>query len=240
MRAPDDYGHGWIRDRRAAAFALILAVLGTVITAMGFRIEDGLPPPEAAAPAASPVAVEGTEAPPAPPPTRSAPPSPAGGTRRSEPARGMRRSEPVRLEIPAIKLRAPVTPIGLRRDGTIDVPPLRSDAPAGWYKNAPSPGETGAAVLVGHVDTARDGPAVFYRLRELRRGNPISVRRADGTVADFVVTKVTTHPKDDFPSADVYGPVDGPELRLITCGGVFDRSRGSYRSNVVVFARRAP
>lgn len=216
----------WVRDRRAAAFAVVLAVLGSVTTAMGVRTEDGLPPPEPA-----PALEEGTDPPPPPPPTRATP-------RKTD--SGMRRSAPVRLDIPAIELRTEVTPIGLRRDGTIDVPPLRADSPAGWYKNAPSPGEAGAAVLVGHVDTAREGPAVFFRLRELRRGDAISVRRTDGTVADFVVSRVTTHPKNDFPSEDVYGPVDGPELRLITCGGVFDRSRGSYRSNVVVFARRAP
>ncbi|WP_328469386.1 class F sortase [Actinoplanes sp. NBC_00393] len=223
-----------MRDRRAAAFALLLAVLGTVTTAMGFRIEDGLPPPVAEPeppPAAFASAPLSEAAEPVP-----APPSRAAAVKKDT----MKRSAPVRLDIPAIKLRTPVTAVGLRRDGTIDVPPLRADAPAGWYKNAPSPGESGAAVLVGHVDTAREGPAVFYRLRELRRGDRISVRRTDGTAAEFVVSKVTTHPKNDFPSDDVYGPVDGPELRLITCGGTFDRSQGSYRSNVVVFARRAP
>jgi sortase (surface protein transpeptidase) len=234
--APAGLGRSWVRNRRAAVFALVLAVLGTVVTGMGLRIEDGLPPPVAGPEPpldAAAVIEEGTDPPP-PPPSRAA-------RRPSAKAdAGMRRSVPVRLDIPAIKLRTAVEPIGLRRDGTIDVPPLRADAPAGWYKHAPSPGEPGAAVLVGHVDTAREGPAVFFRLRELRRGDPISVRRTDGTVADFEVTKVTTHPKNDFPSDDVYGPVDGPELRLITCGGTFDRSRGSYRSNVVVFARRVP
>jgi sortase (surface protein transpeptidase) len=225
----------WVRDRRAAAFAVLLAVLGTVTTAMGVRIEDGLPPPVAApepppAPAAAASLSEDTEPVPAPPSLAAA----------TQTKTAMKRSAPVRLDIPSIKLRTPVEPVGLRRDGTIDVPPLRADAPAGWYKHAPSPGEAGAAVLVGHVDTAREGPAVFYRLRELRRGDRISVRRTDGTAAEFVVSRVTTHPKNDFPSDDVYGPVDGPELRLITCGGTFDRSRGSYRSNVVVFARRAP
>ncbi|MEU4624834.1 class F sortase [Actinoplanes sp. NPDC023801] len=206
-----------------AAFALLLAVLGSATLAMGVRAQDGLPPP----PRRTALAVEDGNDLPAPPP------APARA------ANGMRLSVPVALDIPAIKLRTPVTAMGLRRDGTIDVPPLLADAPAGWYRHSPSPGEVGAAVLVGHVDTAREGPAVFYRLRELGPGNTISVRRADGTLTDFVVTRVAMHPKNQFPSDDVYGPVEDPELRLITCGGVFDRSRGSYRNNVVVFARIA-
>jgi hypothetical protein len=227
---PEPDRRTWVRDRRAAAFAVVLAVLGSVTTAMGVRTEDGLPPPPPAPEPSSPLE-EGTNPPP-PPPSRA--------VSRGKTKTGMGYAEPVRLDIPAIELRSAVVPIGLRRDGTIDVPPLRADAPAGWYQHAPSPGQVGAAVLVGHVDTAREGPAVFYRLRELKRGDAIAVRRADKTVAEFVVTRVTTHPKNDFPSDEVYGSVGGPELRLITCGGVFDRSRGSYRSNVVVFARRAP
>jgi sortase (surface protein transpeptidase) len=158
-----------------------------------------------------------------------------GGTPGAAAALG--RSVPVRLEIPAIGLRTPLTELGLARDGTIEVPPLRSGAPAGWYRHSPTPGEPGAAVLVGHVDTAREGPAVFFRLRELRPGDTAEVRRDDGAVARFEVTRIASFPKLEFPTNEVYGAVDQPELRLVTCGGTFDRTKGSYRSNIVVFAR---
>ncbi|MDR6321583.1 sortase (surface protein transpeptidase) [Actinoplanes couchii] len=130
--------------------------------------------------------------------------------------------------------------LGLRDDGTLQVPPLRGDAPAGWYRHSPTPGEVGASVLVGHVDSARDGPAVFFRLREVTVGDRVEVRRKDGSVARFAVTRVAVFAKDDFPSAEVYAAPDHPGLRLITCGGVFDRGEGSYRSNVVVFAEAVP
>lgn len=93
-------------------------------------------------------------------------------------------------------------------------------------------------MIAGHVDSTT-GPAVFYRLRELRLGQPITVTRADGSMVAFAVTEVRQYAKDAFPTADVYGPVPEPELRLITCGGSFDRTRGSYRDNVVVFATLA-
>ncbi|GIE34390.1 class F sortase [Actinoplanes italicus] len=213
-----------IRDRRAAAFAAVLACLGTGTVALGLRTEDGLPPPVPAAVSAA-VSAAPAPSPGSPAPMKGRPPS-----------RGMKASVPVRLQIPAIKVDTEVMTLGLRRDGTLEVPPLRGDAPAGWYRDSPTPGESGASVLAGHVDTARDGPAVFFRLRELRAGDAIAVRRKDGTVARFEVSRVATYPKQDFPSSEVYAPLASPGLRLITCGGVFDRGEGSYRSNVVVYA----
>lgn len=146
-------------------------------------------------------------------------------------------SVPVHLDIPAIKLHTKLTQLGLNEDGTVEVPPLGGDVPAGWYRNSVTPGEVGAAVLVGHVDSARDGPAVFYRLGDLRPGDDITVRRADGTTATFQVETVALFPKNKFPTDLVYDPVPYPGLRLITCGGSFDRKRSSYRSNLVVTAR---
>jgi sortase (surface protein transpeptidase) len=141
---------------------------------------------------------------------------------------------PVWLTIPAIGVRAPIINLGLNRDGTLQVP--GSTTVAGWYTGSPSPGAAGSAVIAGHVDS-RSGPGVFFWLRAVRPGERIYVRRADATLAVFTVTAVQTYAKDAFPTAAVYGPVPDAELRLITCGGTFDYSTGSYLSNVVVFAR---
>ena len=143
---------------------------------------------------------------------------------------------PIALEIPAIGVRTKVISLGLRRDGTIEVPPLGRAAPAGWYRNGPFPGQVGRAVVLGHVDSARDGPAVFYRLRDLTRGARVQVHRADGSTAIFAVTRTDWYGRDAFPAPAVYGPADRPELRLVTCGGTFDRIRHSYRENLVVSA----
>ena len=113
-----------------------------------------------------------------------------------------------------------------------------STAVAGWYTGSPRPGTVGSAIIAGHVDS-RTGPGIFFWLRTLRPGDRIYVGRADGTMAVFTVTRIKKFAKDHFPTAAVYGPVPDAELRLITCGGIFDRSQGRYLSNVVVFARLA-
>jgi hypothetical protein len=143
-------------------------------------------------------------------------------------------ARPVWLSIPVIGVRTSLVDLGLRANGTLQVP--SSTAVAGWYTGSPRPGAVGAAVIAGHVDS-RSGLGIFFWLRELRPGDRIYVGRADGTMAVFTVTAVRKVAKDLFPTAAVYGAVPDPELRLITCGGVFDRSTGSYLSNVVVFAR---
>jgi len=143
-------------------------------------------------------------------------------------------ARPVWLSIPVIGVRASLVDLGLRSNGTLQVP--TSTAVAGWYAGSSRPGTVGAAVIAGHVDS-RSGLGIFFWLRKLRPGDHIYVGRADGTMAVFTVTAVRKVAKDLFPTAAVYGPVPDPELRLITCGGVFDRSLGSYLSNIVVFAR---
>jgi len=127
-----------------------------------------------------------------------------------------------------------VQELGLNPDGTLQVP--TSTTMTGWYTGSPRPGAVGSAIIVGHVDS-RAGPAVFFWLRTMRAGERVYVRRADGTLAVFTVTSVQMYAKDHFPTSTVYGPVPDAELRLITCGGVFDPSLGSYLSNVVVYAR---
>ena len=142
--------------------------------------------------------------------------------------------KPVWLTIPAIGVKAPIINLGLNPNGTLQVP--RTTTVAGWYTGSPRPGAIGSAVIAGHVDS-RAGPGIFFWLKNLRPGDRIYVRRADGTLAVFTVTVVHIYPKSNFPTPLVYGPVPDAELRLITCGGTFDYARGSYLSNVVVYAR---
>ena len=140
---------------------------------------------------------------------------------------------PVRVEIPRIAVASTLERLGRAPDRTVQVP---SDWDvAGWYAAGPRPGDPGSAVILGHVDSKR-GPAVFFRLRQLRRGDAITITRADGSSVRFVVERINQYPKDRFPTDAVYYPTLTPALRLVTCGGQFDASAGHYRSNVIVFA----
>ncbi|SDO06462.1 LPXTG-site transpeptidase (sortase) family protein [Streptomyces sp. cf386] len=150
-------------------------------------------------------------------------------------ARALGRSSPVRLQIPAIDVDTPVIRLGLASDGTVQVPPITADDRAGWYRHSPTPGQVGPSVLLGHVTVGAHGDGVFRHLARLRRGDRIVARREDGSSAEFTVSAVRTVAKADFPTDDVYGNVDRPELRLITCGG--PRDGEEYRDNVIVFAR---
>lgn len=145
------------------------------------------------------------------------------------------RSAPALVAIPSIGAFAPVLPLGLDKDGWIAAPPATDAHLAGWYKDAPSPGERGTAVLVGHVDSA-SGPAVFYRLGALEKGGTIRVTREDGRIAVFEVYGVRVFDKRNFPARKVYGDTGRPELRVLTCGGDYAAGTG-YTGNVVVFAR---
>ena len=140
---------------------------------------------------------------------------------------------PVRLRISAIEVDSALIGLGLLADGTLQVP--ADGSVAGWFTGAPTPGERGPAVIAAHVDW-NHAPGVFFRLRDLEPGDDVSVARADGTTARFVVLGVEQYPKDAFPTERVYGDVDHAGLRLITCGGSFDRAARSYRDNVVVYA----
>ncbi|MGH3194170.1 MAG: class F sortase, partial [Streptosporangiaceae bacterium] len=140
---------------------------------------------------------------------------------------------PVSLTIPIIGVDTKLITLGLNPNGTLQVPSTTSVA--GWYTGGPRPGAIGSAIIVGHVDN-KNGPGVFFRLKQLRRGDKVYVRRADGTLAVFRVTLVQTYLKDHFPTESVYGPTPDAELRLITCGGIFDRAAGHYLSNIIVYA----
>jgi sortase (surface protein transpeptidase) len=142
-------------------------------------------------------------------------------------------ARPVSLTIPVIGVRTALTRLGRTPQGTLQVP--SSTTVAGWYIGSPRPGEIGSAIVAGHIDSTA-GPGVFFRLRLLRPGDLMYVRRADGTLAVFRVYAERMYPKDQFPTERVYGPTPDAELHLITCGGVFDPATGSYLSNVVVYA----
>jgi Sortase domain len=152
------------------------------------------------------------------------------------PIRAWRRlppSPPVRLEIPAIGVSAPLVRLGLDPGGRMQVP--ADFQAAGWFTGAAEPGQLGPAVIAGHVDS-RTGPAVFYRLRDLRPGDLVRVVRADRRVVRFVVESLASFPKPALPADQVFGPTTAPALRLITCAGTFDRRQRSYRDNLLVSA----
>jgi sortase (surface protein transpeptidase) len=140
---------------------------------------------------------------------------------------------PVRVRIPSIGVDSPLLRLGVDDTGAL-LPP-DDFGRAGWFPASPVPGDVGPAVIAGHVDSYV-GPAVFFRLRELAEGDEVLVDRTDGTTIRFTVSATHRYPKDEFPTQDVYGPTPRPELRLITCGGEFDRSARSYLDNVVVTA----
>ncbi|MFD9024854.1 class F sortase [Streptomyces parvulus] len=165
-------------------------------------------------------------------PAATAPTAPA-----ADPPRPLERSVPVGLRIPAIGVDTPVLRLGLAADGTVEVPPVTDDDRAGWYRHSPTPGQTGPSVLLGHVTVGAHGDGVFRHLARLHRGDQIETRLENGTAAGFTVTAVRTVRKAEFPADDVYGDVDRPELRLITCGGPL--TGAEYRDNVIVFARLA-
>jgi len=212
MRRADDQRR-WLGP--AAALGLLTA--GAAMGLAGWRSRAIPPPPE--------------------PPT-SASGSTAGPTRPAvAPVRPLPYSLPVRVGIPAIEVSARVVPLGENPDGTVAVPPLWQAYLTSWFDEGPAPGQRGPAALFGHVDSAFTGPAVFYKLGDLRPGEIVSVTRADHRIAVFSIDKVAMVPKDAFPSRAVYGPTPDPQLRLITCGGPFDDSTRTYLDNVIVFAR---
>ena len=139
--------------------------------------------------------------------------------------------DPLRVRIPAIGVTARLVPLGVNADGTLEVPRFEE---AGWYTGGSRPGDAGPAVIAAHVDST-SGPAVFYRLKELSPGDVVHVDYGGGTVT-FSVRESARFPKSQFPTEQVYGATDAPELRLVTCDGSFDRSTRSYTSNLVVWA----
>ncbi|MFI7523939.1 class F sortase [Micromonospora globbae] len=210
----------------AVAVTSLVAVTGAGMIGAAF-----VGPPTTVPPPQPPAAA-------APTTTGLTPPDGAGGAGGPDSLSrtGLSASDPTSITIDRIGVQARVLALGLQDDGTVEVPPLEQAMDAGWYKLGASPGEIGNAVIMGHVDSAKIGPAVFFRLGELRPGDAITVRRVDRIEATFRVDGVKTYPKDAFPTQLVYGPSDTASLRVITCGGVFDQQKRSYPDNVIVFA----
>ncbi|MFJ6460429.1 class F sortase [Streptomyces sp. NPDC091387] len=177
--------------------------------------------------------------PPAPPsvaaPAAPAPAASSAAPETAAPGPSLPRSVPKRLQIPAIAVDAPFTPLSIGSSGRLDAPPPNDKNLAGWFKDGVTPGERGAAIVAGHVDTTT-GPAVFLQLRFLRPGSTVDITRTDGTVATFKVDTVETFSKAKFPDKRVYADTPDAQLRLITCGGNYDRTVKDYEDNVVVFA----
>lgn len=196
-----------------ARFALVLlfVVGGATITIVALHHGE---------PAIAAVAIPPASASPTNPPEPATPAAPAPAA-------------PVQIRIDAIGASAPIDPLGLNPDGTLQTP--ADFDRAGYYTGRPNPGAVGPAIIVAHVDS-KAGPAVFYRLRDLQPGDEVTVTRADGSEVAFLVDRLERHPKDAFPTDAVYGPTPDATLRLITCDGSFDRSSGHYRDNLIAFA----
>lgn len=195
----------------------LFGILATVLVLVALS-EDPGPPPSPPAPLASASA---------PAPTRTQ--LPAADSRGA--AGGA--STPVSVSIPSIAVASDLVRLGIKEDRTVEVP--EDAGQAGWYERGTSPGQPGSAVILGHVDST-EGPAVFYRLRELDRGAHVLVTLADGTTETFEVTRLETIRNDEFPAQRIYaGTPRRPTLALVTCGGEYDADRGGYQSNVIAY-----
>jgi hypothetical protein len=144
-------------------------------------------------------------------------------------------STPTRVTVPTISAQSDLIGLGREPDGQLSVPPVSRPLQASWWNESPTPGELGPAVILGHVNGGGK-PGIFLNLDKIQAGQEILVDRADGQTAVFTVSRVETVPKDAFPAQRVYGGTPDAQLRLITCGGAFDRNAGSYESNIIVFA----
>ncbi|MGA5821248.1 class F sortase [Kitasatospora sp. NPDC094028] len=212
-----------LRAGMGAAAVGLLLIYNSVDTT-----PDSDPAAAAAAPPAATAAPSGA-APAKPSPASPAAPAAAAG------APVLKRARPTRLRIPQIAVDAPFTELALGPTGQLDAPPPDDKNLVGWYRDGVTPGERGSAVVAGHIDTSK-GPAVFLLLSLLLPGNKVEVSRADGTVAVFSVDSVETFAKNAFPDQKVYGKTPDAQLRLITCGGTYDKKKRDYLDNVVVFA----
>jgi len=227
--------------RYAVVVAAALLVLGIVALTFGLRGSQGPPAPAAAPPAAAATTTPTDRA--TPTTTATAPGSASGTTTTRpspspppEPAFGqiLAGSAPTKIDIASIGLHSTnFVNLSVAADGTLTVPGSADEV--GLYDGGPTPGQLGPAVLGAHVDS-KQGPGIFYRLGSVKPGDQINIGRADGSMTTFTVDRVASYPKDQFPTDLVYhGDFARSELRLVTCGGTFDKVK-HYLDNVIVFA----
>ena len=223
-------GDGRRRSLRASAAAA--ALFPALLLAGGCSTADSDPVSSGPLLAPSPVSTAQVSSLPADPvPSAPAPEATA--------AAPLPASTPATLRIPAIGATSSLIRLGLDDDDALQVPPGKPGSPAGWYEHSPTPGEAGPAVLLGHVNAEGGGPGIFADLRRLRSGDTVEITRQDGSTAVFAVRSGEQYPKDEFPTAKVYGNTAGPELRLITCDG-YDPKTGHFDDNYVVYAAMVP
>ncbi|MFG2626942.1 class F sortase [Streptomyces sp. NPDC048473] len=210
---------------RALMWPAVTAGVGMLLIYNSFStsVDDKPPAPSAAVAPAVPE-VLGSHAAPRPVTPSAQPVGPA-----------MTRSVPTRLQIPSLAINAPFTNLSIGADGRLSPPPPNDSNLVGWFKGGVTPGERGAAIVAGHVDTTT-GPAVFLQLQFLKPGSTVDITRADGSVATFKVDSVETFSKAKFPDKRVYSDTPSAQLRLITCGGPYNKTAKDYEDNVVAFA----
>ncbi|MGQ1798974.1 class F sortase [Kocuria oceani] len=222
---------------------LLASAATAVLLATGCAAGSGDGPP-AASGSTSPAASSSATGTPSPTSSSTAAPSPTGTppAARATPTAApedrpavLDASEPVSLTVPSTGTRSELLHLGLREDGSLEVPPEGPGSPASWYTGSPTPGERGPAVLLGHVNATGGGPGVFADLRQLAPGDRIEVARENGSTAVFAVDRGEQYGKDDFPTLEVYGNTADAELRLITCDG-YDPATGEFDDNYVVYA----
>jgi hypothetical protein len=206
---PEETGSSW-----PIMFAICLIGAGLLVIGVNAELHRWAPPPVPSAAAAHPPGAAAARG--------------RGGQ--------LPRSVPVSLRIPAIGVNARVIPLGLDASGGVAVPPLRTPFLTSWYDRGSAPGQAGPAVLLGHVDSAAVGPAVFYKLGDLVPGDLVYVTRKDHRTVVFRVTAVALYPQQDFPTREVYGSTPHPTLRLITCGGEYDERTHHYLDRIIAFA----
>jgi hypothetical protein len=214
---PEETGSPWL-----IMAAIYLIGAGLLVIGVNAELHRWAPPPVPSAAAARPLSA----------------PSAGRDATAAKTGRGgaLPRSVPVSLRIPAIGVNARVIPLGLDASGGVAVPPLDTPLLTSWYDRGPAPGQAGPAVLLGHVDAAAVGPAVFYKLGDLVPGDLVYVTRRDRRTAVFRVTAVALYPEQDFPTREVYGSTPHPTLRLITCGGDYDERTHGYLDRIIAFA----
>lgn len=213
----------------AAGILLLLQLAGCAAGTTGS--------PDAGSAPSSSVPSSVAASPPAAPSQATAAPSPAAPAAAAQQLPVMGASAPVILSVPAIGVRTDLLRLGLRDNGSLEVPPdTGSGAPAGWYNGSPTPGERGPSVVLGHVNALGGAKGVFADLRKLTPGTEINVSRTDGSTAVFTVDRGALYSKNEFPTLEVYGNTPGAELRLITCDG-YNPATGLFEDNYVIYAK---